>query len=462
MRPLGRSLLAWSVPIILIWLVGGCAFDEKSIPMNPGELVRVPPPTDSERAAMAGSTRQWLTHTHRQLEHLLTERGKLALLTEQMTDGEGRPRDPYGYFRKDPANLNVLSKNWYGITHTAQAASRGEAIDEPAPAWPGFEQVWIPVAEGLELSGRLGFSEDGDRARTADCIVLLPGLFGDNAVLRTRDLAASLRTTGYHVLALELRGHGQTEARYPDVYYNFGVIETQDLMAVSEWLEDEYPQIRRTGLIGFCWGGNLAILAAWFDGREPTDPSIPDDLARVLDPVSPRRHFTAGAIAFSPVLRWEEILDLTDRPQHLWYNPSAYFFQMTVMNRMRRKGYREVSGSLRLLIAFEFSRSILTRSFSVADAYQSLRFLPYQGLPAGDRLGSARIPVLMVSSVNDPFLSAQDLPDLIAETSNPLVAGLMLRGGGHIGFVPYNPAYCYSLMVNFFDPQSGAAACTSE
>ena len=65
----------------------------------------------------------------------------------------------------------------------------------------------------------------------------------------------------------------------------------------------------------------------------------------------------------------------------------------------------------------------------------------------------------MVTAVNDPFLSARDLPDLVATVDNPLVAGLLLRGGGHIGFGPYNPRYFYSLIMSFFDPEAGAAAC---
>ena len=53
---------------------------------------------------------------------------------------------------------------------------------------------------------------------------------------------------------------------------------------------------------------------------------------------------------------------------------------------------------------------------------------------------------------------ADDLADLIAVTPNPNVAGVILDGGGHIGFIPYNRAYTYSLIVNFFDPTVGAAA----
>ena len=47
---------------------------------------------------------------------------------------------------------------------------------------------------------------------------------------------------------------------------------------------------------------------------------------------------------------------------------------------------------------------------------------------------------------------------LASRTSNPQVACLLLLGGGHIGFGPYSPAYFYSLILDFFDSQTGAAA----
>ncbi len=439
--------------------------------MKPGyfEPVHLPaqPKLDSAKAAPVSlsqddprTTRQWLQLVQPQLENLLTPRGRLVMLTEQMTNEQGRPRDVFEYFHRPRWTLNKLTKNWNGMVDTGQAVSRSEAIDQHAPTWPGFEPKWIPVAPGVQLHGRIGFACDADgRPRSADCIVLIPGFLGDNAVMRTRDLSAALRDRGFHVLALELRGHGQVEHYYPNLYYNFGVLETQDLLRVSEWLQDNYSCIRNTGLIGFCWGGNHAMLAAWFDGRRPDDPSISPRLAPYFDPPPLlRKHYTAGIMAFSPVLRWEELLDRTDVPHALFQEPSMYFFQEVVKARMRRKGYPEVSGSLRHLIDYEFAHSILGPTFPLVDAYRLLRFLPYHDRPDGHKLESVRVPVLMITSVNDPFLSAQDLADLTAQTSNPLVASLILRGGGHIGFAPYCPPYFYSLILNFFDPHNGAAA----
>ena len=433
----------------------GCVFDEQPTPFRTAYYTRSNPGPASRPA----DTRAWIKAAHQRLEHLLPPRGRRVLLTEQLTTPAGDPVDVYSYFEKDPSTLTLLRHNWYGILHTAQGVSRSSAIDQPAPEWPGFQTVWVPVGGDIRLHGRIGLSTGPDgQPRKADCIVLIPGFLGDNAVQRTREVAIALLTNGFHVIALELRGHGQVERFNPNLYYTFGVLETQDLLKVSEWLEDTYPCVQRTGLIGFCWGGNHGMMAAWFDGRGPDDPSISPRLAAILDPPSPRRHYTAGIMAFSPVLSWESLMERADLPHDLWTDASTHFFQETIKGRMARKGYPEVSGSLRQLINYEFARSSLGPSFPMTEVYNAVRLLPHKGRDDGDKLESARVPLLLVTSVNDPFLSAQDMAVLASRTSNPQVACLLLRGGGHIGFGPYSPAYFYSLILDFFDSQTGAAA----
>ncbi len=437
----------------------GC-FDERSFPMRESTIITA---GGLDPAAPAGvcTTRSWLTRTQPQLAPLLTRRGQKVLLTQDLVKPDGQPVDVYAALEKNPANLNNFRRNFYGILHTGQASARNYYIEEKAPDWPGFEDIWIPVAPGLELSGRLGLARSDSGIMTSDCLILLPGLWGDIGVVRTRDLAIGLREQGHHVLALEVRGHGQTEHRYPNVYYNFGVIETQDLLDVSEWLEDTWPEIRGTGLLGFCWGSNLALLGAWYDGRKPDDPSISPRLAAILDPPTSRRHFTSGVLAFSPVLRWEEVMERADI-EHGMEQPVTYFFQQSMRERMVRKAHSQVNGSLRHLINYEYQRSELSAALPLGEAYSMLRLLEHRGKPAGDKLEHARVPVLLVTSVNDPFLSAQDLADLTAVTDNPLVASMVMRGGGHVGFAPYNPSYFYSLIVSFFDPRTGAAACVRQ
>jgi len=163
-------------------------------------------------------------------------------------------------------------------------------------------------------------------------------------------------------------------------------------------------------------------------------------------------------IGFSPVLRFEELIDQLDAEHAYLKNPVLYTFQNTIRARMALKRHPEVTGSLRHLIEYEFARSALRYRGGVADGSRFLRFLAYDDKPTGDKLDDVRVPVLLIHGVNDPLAPAQDLADLMAEVDNPNVAGMVLPGGGHVGFAPYARAYYYSLILNFFDPVSGAAA----
>ena len=164
-------------------------------------------------------------------------------------------------------------------------------------------------------------------------------------------------------------------------------------------------------------------------------------------------------LTFSAILDWKDIRDQADTEHSMWVEPVMYFFQRGVEGRMRYKCHPVRSGILRHLIQYEFARSFFGPSFPIEEAYRFLRVLPYKGRPHGDKLERVRVPTLIVHTINDPFASAQALANLMSFTQNPNVATLILRGGGHVGYFPYNRAYTYSLIVNFFDPERGAAVC---
>jgi predicted alpha/beta-fold hydrolase len=434
-------------------LAGGCSFSERSIPMRPNDLVQI---AQTEHT----TPREWLSRTQPQLSHLLGRAANDVLLTDDIVDDSGQTIDVLKHFRLSGKNLRTLLGNGVGLSHSAQAIGSGDGIDAPPPDWPGFENITIPVSSGVELSGRLGLAMRDGRTLDADCIVLLPGLFGDNAIFRTRDLAAALRANGFHALALEIRAHGQTEARDPDAYYTFGALETVDLLLVSEWLESR-PHVERTGLVGFCWGANLAMLTAWYDGKPSDHPSVAENLKKRLPPVSPVRHYRAGAMAFSCVPRFEELLVEMETPVGFVRDPVLHNVQNTVRERMIRKRHPNPNHSLRTLLDVELARSSIHYDGDAEDVLRFLRFLPFRGKPSGHKLDSCRVPLLIVHGANDPLCPVQDVADLIATTDNPNVAALLLPGAGHVGFAPYARAYYFNLILSFFDPQIGAASSSS-
>ncbi|MFQ5429584.1 MAG: alpha/beta hydrolase family protein [Phycisphaerae bacterium] len=447
-----RRLRRAPVAAAFLLLSAGC-FEEQSFPMRSTDFVRV----RFEPAARPMTPRQWLAQTHGALAHLLPRGRAAPLLTEDLVDGRGRPVDVFKHFKRDPEKLQKLVTNYWGLLWSSQAG--GPPFDKtraPGP-WPGFTDVRIPLSPGFASYGRLGLAKDGSTVREADCIVVLSGLFGHNNIRRTQDLAVALLKAGHHVLAYENRGYGRTSLAYPDVPYNYGVLTMRDLMIVSDWLEAK-PYIRRTGLIGFCWSANQVLLAAWYENCPEGHPSISERIARHLPPLPPRRRFTAGALAFSPTLAFEKIIDKLETPRKLTVDPALASVAIAVDSRAATQGYPPVHGSLRKLIDAEYARSVLNYPGSVTEGLRCLRFLPYKGKPDDRKLECARVPVVIVHSSNDPLAPAQEIADLIARVSNPNVAAIILYSGGHVGFAAYARSYYYSLILGFFDPVSGAAA----
>jgi len=439
---------------MLIGALSGC-LSEQSFEMGSDERASL---NASVAADDVRSTRRWIRKAHEELSDLMPASSSPALLTEDLVSSNGAPIDVYAHFGLRADRMHTLLGNLGGIRCTAQCASQDYAIDTPAAPWEGFDDAWIPIEPRLSLSGRLGFARDANgEVVDGDCIVILPGFFGDNGVTRTKDMAIFLRQCGFHVLALELRGHGQTERRYPNMTHTFGVMETDDLLQVSDWLT-AMDHVRRTGLIGYCWGANIALLAAWYEASGDKDPSITPSLAEHLRSSRGPRRFTAGVIAYSPILRWEVMVDKLDTPRSYLGDPVHAAIQRTVKERMERKGYDAPSGSLRKLIDDEYRAQDVRLPNGSSEGSTFLRIMPYKDKPWHSKLSAVRSPLLVVHGADDPLSPSQYVADFAAMVDNPNVAAIVLPGGGHVGFAAYCKAYYYSLIAAFFDPSTGAAA----
>lgn len=453
-QPLTRAKPVEKKPVATPLAVAATPVDESEMVAAADAAADAKPATPA--ASLSRQTaRDWLQANEAALLKLLPKEDAPALTTMRLCNVT-TPIDMAQHFDVDPEKLHKLLHNYSGIMHTAQAAGRNDALNAPAPPWPGFEDVWIPMAHdpnGLELSCRVGYAMKGDKPADADCIVLLPGIFGDNAVGRTREIAIALRDSGHHVCAVELRGCGQTEARFPDHTMTFGTLEAGDLLAVADWLEQK-PHVRDTGMISFCWGSNTALITAWEDGRKRDDPLVTPALASQLRPHNGRRHFEAGILLFSAVFPFEEVCDECEEEWTLVENPILNSLQNEITERMARKGFPTPDGDLRRLIDIEGTRA-LGYADGVRDGYDYLRLFPYQYRPFRNKLEDIRVPTLIVHAANDPLTDSQPLADLIAKTKNKNVAALILPGGGHVGFGPYAPDFFYSLILGFFDAENG-------
>jgi dienelactone hydrolase len=385
-----------------------------------------------------------LRDTHTQLADLLPWSLSDPLLGDDFATG---PVDVTDHFGRKFEHQHTLWGNLSGLSHTAQCATAKSFDETTLPPWPGFDDVWIRVSDDLELSGRLGLRGERGAPERRTTIVVLPGFLGDNSVTRCEDLSRALLSEGFHVLALELRGCGKTFKRYPHAHTAWGLLESGELLKVSDWLQAQ-PYVLDTGLVGFCWGGNMALMAAWHDARQSDHPAITDALEPSLSPVCGGPHFGAGIMVFSTVPRFEELVESLEVEHSPLGNVIFYGFQSIVREGALKAGRTNPSGSLLQFIEMELAAEGLPPS---GHAFRYMRLLDHAGAPSFNKLDDLRMPLLIVHSANDPLVPAQDVADLATETSDSNVGVLILPGGGHVGFAAYARAYYFSLIVNFFD-----------
>jgi len=310
--------------------------------------------------------------------------------------------------------------------------------DAPRPYRPAW---WLPGRHLRTLWGRLGRripvvatrrerldTPDGDvleldrldgPAADAPRLVVLHGLEGTPQSRYARGALAEADRRGWGADLLYFRSCAGTLNRARRLYHSG---ETSDLAFVVEHLVREHP---RSPLVfaGFSLGGN--VLLKWLGERGTGLPpqvrgaaavSVPFDLARGA------RHIGKGfarvyeasflrSLKRKTLAKLEQYPDLTD-PVRLARSRSIYEFDDAVTAPVH--GFR-----------------------SADDYYARSSSLGY--------LAAIRIPTLLLSAADDPFLPAAVLGEVhTIATRTPALTLEFVPRGGHVGFVmgpPWRPFY---------------------
>lgn len=247
-------------------------------------------------------------------------------------------------------------------------------------------------------------------SREAPRLLLLHGLEGTGRSHYVRGTLAEAARHGWGMDVLVFRSCGPESNRLPRSYHSG---DTGDLAFVLACVLDEFPHAS-IGLAGVSLGGN--VLLKWLGEtgsrvpprvRAATAVSVPFDLARSV------RHIAQG---FSRVYE-------------------AHF-----LRSLRRKAYAKLArfpgmfdddalARARSLYDFDDVVTAPVHGFAGADDYyaraSSLRYL--------DRI---RLPTLLLSAIDDPFLPAAVLDEVRAIAARtPALKLEFVPHGGHAGFV---------------------------
>ncbi len=414
-------------------------------------------------------TRQWAAEANAALACLLPAGERVPLTTEDLAhEGAGgwRVTDVYRYFDVNPAHVDSLLHNLDGLEQTAEVSAPPSVIDGIGhlfrPPWKGFQDVEIPVGSGITLYGRIGapdVKDPGVHEIPGSYVVITHGLFGSLDGVDMANEAEALRRAGHHVLAMEMRGHGETKAEHPEYTVSFGINESADLLAVAQWLKTKH-HATRVGLVSFSLTGYEALLTAWLDGTHAVTEFDESPLLHALPRhMSEEPAFNAGMFIVSPPVDLVEIADRFDTHYTMWTGPCKALFQQHVAERMALI-QQEPSYNLWAWAASEFRRSSWMAEYPDFAALKRdlLRFLNLsaEGWEEGARrMENIRVPVLILAAANDPLGTAQGVAELFSRVKNPNIGVIMLQEGGHMGFPALSADYYYGLMLNFFDPKTG-------
>jgi len=260
-----------------------------------------------------------------------------------------------------------------------------------------------PLSGEIELPDGDFLEFDHYSKGNADLVILCHGLEGNSRKPYMLGMTRTMTECGFDVVAWNYRCCGKKLNRLERLYHSGA---TDDLEAVVNHFSGRY---NRVWLIGFSLGGNLVLK---FLGEDP---------ARSL--------LVHGAIAVSaPVDLLSASLKLARKSNAVY---SGYFLN-GMKNKIRKKA-----------ATMESMKRFNTEHISTVMEFDEQVTAPLHGFESAReyyRLNSAirfmeavRTPTLVISAVNDPFLSQECLP---AEqfANHPFVDFIVSAEGGHVGF----------------------------
>jgi predicted alpha/beta-fold hydrolase len=260
----------------------------------------------------------------------------------------------------------------------------------------------VEAGEGVRLLVRASWQPGAIDARPA--LVLVHGLSGCDESTHAVATAMHAWSRGWHVLRMNMRGAGDSEALCARLY-NAGL--DVDLLAV---LREVARRVPRVAVAGFSLGAGLTLLTA---GRRVSQ--LPREVRAV-----------AGV---SPPLDLEACADALDRPLNRAYTMN-FLSDLCASYRSRQRRLPELY------------RAGLERGLKTIRAYDDVITAPYAGFrdaahyyaesSAGPHLAAVDRPALVLAAADDPMIPIESLTRWPV---SPHVRREILPTGGHVGFV---------------------------
>lgn len=240
-------------------------------------------------------------------------------------------------------------------------------------------------------------------------VVILPGLEGKSQSRYSKAAIRYFNRKGWDALGLNYRGCSGEPNRLLRGYH-MGASDDVKLVIEYTLQKHDYQEIV---LIGYSLGGNLALKYAGEEGL-----NIPKAVKSV--------------ISFSAPMDIQK----SDERLNEWYNWHYLKWFMFPLNRKANRKKRQFPEALKNYHGFFMSGNFVyfdTNFTAPANGYKTVQDY-WKDSSCQRHLVNISIPTLVVSSLNDTFISKNCYP-LEAAQQNPNIFLEMPKHGGHCGFI---------------------------
>jgi predicted alpha/beta-fold hydrolase len=273
------------------------------------------------------------------------------------------------------------------------------------PRLPHPEERYFDVEPGARVLAHCYWQPSRS---SSPALLALHGLEGSSQTHYMRGMADKAFAAGFHVILLNQRNCGGTEALAEGLYHS-GL--TADAAHVIRELSAT-DGISRVVVAGYSLGGNIALKLAGDFGDAP-----PPELG--------------GVCAVSPVMELASCVDALERRQNCVYQ---WNFVRHLKARMRRKarfhpGRFSLDRLDRIRTVREFDDVYTAPHFGFHGASDY-----YHRASAARVIDRIRVPALIVTAEDDPFVPAEPFRDPRL-AANPHIRLVLTRHGGHCGFI---------------------------
>ena len=297
------------------------------------------------------------------------------------------------------------------------------------PDLPPARERYFDVAADARVLAQCHWHAD---PRQHPTLIVLHGLEGSSEAHYMRGVASKAWAQGFNVLRLNQRNCGGTEHLSRGLYHSG--LTADPLFVLRELIDRE--GLDRIAIAGYSLGGNLALKLAGELGT-----SAPPQLTAVC--------------GVSPVIELESCVRAIERRENIVYQLN---FVRNLRGRMRRKARAfpedwdlKPLRTIWTIRGFDDRYTAPHHGFDGASDY-------YHRASAMRVIDRIAVPALIITAEDDPFVPPDPFRDPKI-TSNPNLATIITRHGGHCGFVSeangYDGYWAERMIVEFALSRSG-------